>query len=597
MGVYGNPAQDQHNETVKKQYEYDLANYNFNWATQADIDASLADDDDDNDITQVGQIWQQYDQAVADRDTMISNDAQNIAYQNQAAWQSYDYNVNLQEYQYQQAQTAYTKSLQIFGNQLDYNDQALNSALAQEDSALNDIYMNAAFENTALIANLFEATGNAGWDKAANALNLQNTKGELNHQKDLAFLNMNNAIEQANFDKGMIQTNFLDAKGQAAFQKGMIQSNLVNAQGQAQFDKNMLEQQATHFEQNQAIKKEGLDLQIRTSYDQMQHDNDMIRKQNEQDRAKSAFSMQEANIQSLKQQGAAQATQAGRSQGKTIQMFLAELGRNNAYVVDSIVRGTNAANAQLKRNHVMQLDRVQQAAIAEAKIDADTENNLMQTMMKMQEVDRNLDMTTLQSALKTGEVDRNLSIASMKSNLSISQIQNDIGNIIESTSLDVGEIDRNLAYQEVLTGFKDDKIDWDLANVGSTFRINQSILAAQLESATQATADAKYDLQLDAYQANLNAYAGLMQEPGEPPNLPQPIDLPIPEYADITIPLKPPAPIKGAMMSSNNTMNAAQSILGGVSAGVGVASAMTNAGLAGAGPVGWAVGIGSALFL
>ena len=87
MGVYGNPAQDQHNETVRKQYEYDLANYNFNWATQADIDASLADDDDDNDITQVGQIWQQYDQAVADRDTMISNDAQNIAYQNQAAWQ------------------------------------------------------------------------------------------------------------------------------------------------------------------------------------------------------------------------------------------------------------------------------------------------------------------------------------------------------------------------------------------------------------------------------------------------------------------------------------------------------------------------------
>ena len=46
----GNSATKAQNKQIEKTYEYDTKVYDFNWATQADVDASLADDDPKNDI-------------------------------------------------------------------------------------------------------------------------------------------------------------------------------------------------------------------------------------------------------------------------------------------------------------------------------------------------------------------------------------------------------------------------------------------------------------------------------------------------------------------------------------------------------------------
>ena len=66
--------------------------------------------------------------------------------------------------------------------------------------------------------------------------------------------------------------------------------------------------------------------------------------------AKAAHESTERNLQALKAQGQAALTQAGRSQGKAVQMVLAELGRQNAYIAETLMRGSGAAEARMKQN-------------------------------------------------------------------------------------------------------------------------------------------------------------------------------------------------------------------------------------------------------
>ena len=66
-----------------------------------------------------------------------------------------------------------------------------------------------------------------------------------------------------------------------------------------------------------------------------QFQNDLIRRENKNTYAKAAHESTERNLQALKAQGQAALTQAGRSQGKAVQMVLAELGRQNAYVAET----------------------------------------------------------------------------------------------------------------------------------------------------------------------------------------------------------------------------------------------------------------------
>ena len=44
---------------------------------------------------------------------------------------------------------------------------------------------------------------------------------------------------------------------------------------------------------------------------------------------------------------------------------MAELGRNNAYIADTLVRGQETAEARMKQNKINNLNAIQKAALAE----------------------------------------------------------------------------------------------------------------------------------------------------------------------------------------------------------------------------------------
>ena len=103
----GNSAAKTQNKQIEKTYEYDKKVYDFNWATQADIDASLADDDPEkpetlkNNITQIGQAWQKFDHQQQGIDIAKANDALNKKYQMDTANQNWKHGLAIQEFQFQ----------------------------------------------------------------------------------------------------------------------------------------------------------------------------------------------------------------------------------------------------------------------------------------------------------------------------------------------------------------------------------------------------------------------------------------------------------------------------------------------------------------
>tara|TARA_Y100001938_G_C7974122_1_gene370864 strand:- start:294 stop:911 length:618 start_codon:yes stop_codon:yes gene_type:complete len=198
------------------------------------------------------------------------------------------------------------------------------------------------------------------------------------------------------------------------------------------------------------------------------------------------------------------------------------------------------------------------------------------------------------TGMRMDEVDRGLKISKDRIGLDLDAIRQEVLNNMENTNIEIKEIDRNLKQSQLKAGAQMKQIDWDLENYGSRFKQNQGKIKASLDSAVKASIANKAEIALAQYGADMKAEAGRMLEPDQAPDIPGPLDLPTPEYVDPMNPTKPPEPIKGAKAATGGLANAATSIISGVAAGASVAG-MTALGAA-AGPLGWAVGIGTALF-
>lgn len=67
--------------------------------------------------------------------------------------------------------------------QLQLNQAGMEFALDRERRVLDEQFIQAAFDNTNIIQDLYEATGTAGFDKAAMKLGLKIQKGNLKIKK------------------------------------------------------------------------------------------------------------------------------------------------------------------------------------------------------------------------------------------------------------------------------------------------------------------------------------------------------------------------------------------------------------------------------
>jgi len=309
--------------------------------------------------------------------------------------------------------------------------------------------------------------------------------------------------------------------------------------------------------------------------------NELIRRQTSAAYADAAHKGQERSIEALQRQGQAQLSQAGRSQGKAVQMVLAELGRQSAYISETLIRGSSVAEAKQKFNDITAESSKEKAALAINQIGEDNKNNLQKTLLNIEESQRNLKLSDSKSALN------------------LDKIKKEIFNNIENTTLDVKTLENNLLHAQSDTGLNLKKIDWDIDNLGSRFKNNQDILRASIESAVEVSALNQKDILRDKQQANLEAEARRMIDPSakrDALNLDNfmPIDLPEAIYQDPLEPKLPPAPIPGAMPdTSMGVAGIAGAAAGAAVTGMGVAAATSGAQWAGSlagGPLGLIVG-------
>ena len=564
----GNSASKTHNKQIEKTYEYDKKVYDFNWATQADIDASLADDDPDdpetlkNNITQIGQAWQKFDHQQEGIDIAKANDKLNKKYRMDTENQAWKHGLAIQEFQFQKQWEAYNKSEETYGKQLGFNEAAMKLAMDRERQVLDEEFTASVFDHKELVQDLFEATGAAGFDKVSAKLGLKDTEGLLDYQKTGALTKLKQDMAGSRLATAKQQIAMTGKAGSSKFKKDITVQDAMTREGMTTFDKYAL----------------GID--VKDAKSKADFENDLIRREISNAKAKNAFNTTEANIEALKRLGAAQASGAGRSTGKQIQIMLAEVGRQNQYNVESLIRGEKIADARAKENRRTALTSTAKSNVALDKLDLSSLDNLTRTKLQTEEIDRDLNISN-----QTGDLD-------------LEGIRKSVLDAMENTNLDVREASRKLDTAKNKAGFSMKKTDWDLTNTGSKFKTNVEIIEKQLENAAKASALNMKDITIAKIGADMRADAARMLKPTRAPTLPKPIELPETKWQDPLMPSKPPEPIKGAKAQTGIT-DALSSVVGGATAGLAASTALSGMGgaaAAAAGPVGWAIGIGTALF-
>ena len=559
---------DHQNDQIKKKYQYDKKNYQYLWG----IDESTGEQKFNADGTKKGTKWDNYYTSVENLELKKEADEESKAYQEETAKQQWEMGKSQQQYQWDQQDAVFKKSEDQYDNVLLFNQVEYNDAVDREEAVLNEQFIESAFQNQHLIADLYEATGSKGFDQASQKLGLLQQEDSIESQKQKQLINLKQNTESAKFAQAGTKIGMIDKAGSAQFEQATNVQDLFVKESERRF------------------KKASLLMDVDTQDRIAQQQNDLIRRETKNAYAKAAHDSTEANLKALKAQGQASLTQSGRSQGKAIQMVLAELGRQQSYIAETLIRGSGAAEARMKNNLSNAATANQKSKLNLQQIAEESGQNIERTLLNLQ------------------EIDRNLKVSNAKGGLNLDQIRKQVYDNIESTTLDVKTLENNLKHAQTKTGLNLKKIDWDIDNLGSRFTTDQDILKATLDSAVEASAMNMKDLARSKKQADLEADARRMLDPSkgrEELNLDKfkPIDLPTPKYQDPQEPKLPPAPIQGAMMDTNvGGMSVGGAALtgamtglaaGGAAAamGVGATAGSFAAGVAGlAGPIGLAGG-------
>jgi len=559
------------NEQIRKQYEMDLANYAFQYGLEQNEDGDFVQLFDD-DGSKSGQLNNQYEYQVESLNLRKQADQETRDYQEETANQNWEQGKSMQQYQWDQEDRLFKKNSEQYTNQLNFNELEYEDALAREKAVLNERFIEASFQNQGIIQDLYEATGTAGFNKAKTLLNLENRKNTIQYQKEKQLINLKQSTKGAGFATAGKQLDILDGRGKGKFQTASQYLDLAAKESQNRFA------------------KERLNLDTKAQTQALEFQNQMLRRESNKASLDTAKQIEDNAVQALKASGQAQLTQAGRSQGKAVQSVLAELGRQNNYLAEAMIRGQDVAGARMKQNRLTALNAVQRAALAEQQINFSTIENINKAML-------NVD-----------EINRGLKISDAKGQISLDEIQQGVVNNIENASLDVRQLENELSAAQTDTGLSLKKMEFDLDMLGKRFETNQDILRAQLESAVRTSEMNMKDVYRAKTQADLNAEARRMLDPSVGRNLVdlenfRPIELPEAIYQDPMAPEIGPPPIEGAMQSPISLGQALPgAALGGLTAGLGTYAALSSAGLTAAkgatglmaaGPLGLAVGLGT----
>ena len=550
------------NEQIKKQYEYDLKNYEFQYGLEKDEDGNFVQKFDE-DGTKSGVLNNQYEYQLESLNLRKQADQETRDYQEETANQNWEQGKSMQQFQWDQEDRLFNKNTEQYESQLNVNELEYQDSLARERAVLDERFIESAFQNQGIIQDLYEATGTAGFNKTQAKLGLLNRENTIEYQKQKQLTNLKQSTKGAGYSTAAKQLDILDGRGKSRYQTATQYLDLASKEAENRFA------------------KERLNLDTRTQTQALEFQNEMLRRESNKQALDTAKQIEDQEVQALRAQGQAQLTQAGRSQGKAVQGILAELGRQNNYLAESLIRGQDVAGARMKQNRLTALNTVQRAAIAEQQINFKTVENINKAM------------------LNVGEINRGMKMSDAKGQISLDEIQQGVMNNVENASLDVRKLEDELTAAQTETGLSLKKMDFDLDMLGSRFKTNQDIIRTQLESAVRTSEMNQKDIYRAKTQADLNAEARRMLDPSNGRNLVdlenfRPIELPEAINQDPMAPEVGPPPIQGATQS---TVSFGQALpgaaLGGVTAGLATAGAtagMKSLGALAGGPAGLIVG-------
>lgn len=573
MGIFGkSDAVKLSEESVKKRYEADRANYEYQWGIGKDSYTDENPDGEqltykgpDGETRNTGKIWDEYYHSLDTLKLKKQADQESQTYSEETAQQQWDMGKSAQEYNWAQEDAIYKQSEEAYTSTTVFNQNEFNNAIERENMVMDEQFIQFAFENQGMIADLYEQTGSAGFDQVASKLNLLKQEELADSQTQKHLINLKQNTQSGLAQEAGVQIGMLDQKGQSEYKSAGIVTNLASNESDRRF------QRAT------------LIMDSATQERVAQEKNELIRRETRQINAKHAHESTERNLKALQAQGQAALSQSGRSQGKAVQMVLAELGRQQAYIADSLIHGSGIAEARMKQNINQVADTESRSKLAMQQIGEKTGQDIENTLMNLE------------------EVERNLKIGNAKGELNLDKIKQQIFNNVENTTLDVKVLENNLKHAQTGTALDLKKIDWNIDNLGSRFTTNQDILKATIDSSVEASAMNIKDITHARDQANMEANIRRMINPAlgreeldlenfKPAGVAgSDITLPEPKYQDPKAPKRPPVPIKGAAMSESVGIgDIAGAAVTGASAGLAAVELLgaTN-------PVGWLIGAGT----
>ena len=549
---------DHQNDQIKKKFEWDKKTHeqqwgikwvDGNWEQQYVTDAS-------GNQKKAGTMWDAYEHQLKSWNIAVDNEEAGREFKEEQRQEQWQMGVDQQAYQWDAQDAVFNKNQDEIKAQLDLNDAEFEYAKAEETAILDEKLIEGAYKNLELNAEFYEAVGAKGFEEIAIKQGLKKTEADMEYKGDKitaqtvqqsdALLMKSDQVSLGNIkkqsDHAFSQTNILT---------GLKDANIANEYKLAQIAvEKSIGAQATDAKNMAIVRRE------------------------EGVRAKAAHESQEKIIQTLKAQGKASLSQSGRSKGKAQQAIMAEIGRHNSYVANTLVRGENAAKAEIAMSRQSQINNVHKAALQESKIQED----ILSTVSKAQ--------TALTKA------DNDLTIGTQKDLLDVDAINSEINNLIANSSVDLKHLQGTFEHAQGEAGLQLNKNDWDIKNIEQNFALNQDQLKTSLEQAVEANISNIAGLQLDKDQADLEASVRAMIDPDainpetgiswrETLSLEnyEPDALPVPDSLAPLAPTAPPNPEEGSLINTSQGLGSTISgVAGGVAAGVGTAIAVQQIG-------------------
>ena len=476
--------------------------------------------------------------------------------------------------------------------------------------------------------------------KAASAADITQrtadlTEGKLLSEEQKAKTVLSQRTGDAGLDRTAVELSYAQKAGDIAASKTALTQDYITKEAANQFNRAAL----------------GIDTaEVKQRRD---YQTDAILRDLQNQKAQAKFGATKANIDALTKAGQAQVSQAGRSQGKSIVAFMSEVGRQQAEMVNTLILARKSGEEKVRQTKINALNAVQRSAIKSQQLDLQSLDNLNKLSLGIDQANRDLIAAGDIKGLELSKITKGVADATELTNLTVQDLQREIGGRKGLTIANLEDIQKDLASKQkdaaiqtedihqtrqgerglstnriesiiadlegkvdqysvtrasvnqrrsLLRGGADigeREISKGLADLSTRYGLNQEIISAMEDSASNQYQQALSENERAESQADLTAKARVMIDPQRAPYAPAPRTLPVVEFVEPTLPKVPPAPIEGAKMSYGGmgALDAAMVVGGGALAGISAYAGLRAAGFAAgtATPIGWAIGIGTVL--